>query len=855
MSRFVQLSLLAIFMLFPSGLRIATALGQNLDRVAEPRVSQRRGFYDASFDVAITCETPDATIHYTLDGSEPHGVSGSPPAGRVYTSPLRITGTTCLRARATKEGRPPSDVVTHTYVFLSDVIARTQGQVLAQGYPDTWYGGRPADYEMDPEICFRPAYANLMQDALLAIPTVSLVTSKDGLFSHSRDPETGGIHIYTGHPSTGGVGWERPVSFELFTADGSKQFQVNCGLRIQGDESRDPLKCPKQSFELRFDSRYGSNRLDYRLFDGSPVESFDSLRLQGFYRNSWLHWAVDQRRRAVYMRDQWMRDTLLEMGQTDAGRGLYVHLYLNGIYWGLYNLGEQADACHYASYHDGTGLDVVEGDPTYGGPEPGRLIEGTTEAWLQLQNTVASRYWETICGTIDVDNLIDGSILNGFAATQDLRPSGPWRAVGGGPDHRLWRFYSVDAERTLESGNHNTINPDPDPTGLFDYLDDIEEFRVRFGDRVHRHLLHGGVLTVQRNIERWLRRADEIELAVVAESARWGDYRRDVHPFEWGPFSLYTRDEFWTPAKNRVLDEYFPRRTETVLEQFRSRGLYPTMGPPTFLVDGVPRHGGIVASGSRLSVHAPSGVIWYTLDGTDPRRPAQGAQTVVHTLVSEEAPKRVLVPTHAISDAWKGGSSFSDSSWTLTKGLPGGVGYERSGGYEPLIGLDVHDPMYAKNRTCYVRIPFHLAIDPAKFDHMTLRIRYDDAFVAYLNGVEVRRALFQGAPTWNSGAFGTHEGDDAEVFTVSEGLPLLRQGENILAIHGMNSATDSSDFLISATLEAVESTAARASGPSAIAIPYSGPITIDQAIRISARVLDGGNWSVLTEAVFTVGTD
>ncbi|HSV98794.1 MAG TPA: FN3 associated domain-containing protein [Sedimentisphaerales bacterium] len=851
MKRVFSASLLAILMLGSSG------LGQTSDRVAAPRLSRERGFCDASFDVAITCDTPGATIHYTLDGSEPDGASGASPAGRIYTAPLRITGTTCLRAQATREGQPPSEVVTHTYVFLHDVIARSQKQVLAQGYPDTWYGGLPADYEMDPEVCFRPAYANLMQDALLSIPTVSLVTSRDAFFSHSRDPETGGVYIFTGHSSTGGIGWERPISFELFTADGSKRFQVNCGLRIQGDESRDPLKCPKHSFELRFDSPYGSNRLDYPLFDGSPVESFDSLRLQGFYQDSWLHWAVDQRRRALYMRDRWMRDSLLEMGQTDAGRGLCVHLYLNGIYWGLYNLGEQVDASHHARYQEShsAGLDVVEGDPAYGGPEPGRLIEGTTEAWLQLQNTVASRDWDRICDILDVDNFIDWSILNGFAATRDLRPNGHWRAVGGGPDQRLWRFYSQDAERTLESNNHDTVAPDPDPTGLFDCLDDIEEFRIRFGDRVQRHLSQGGVLTPRRNAERWVRLADEIELAIVAESARWGDYRRDVHPYEWGPYSLYTRDDHWIPAKNRVLDEYFPRRTETVLEQLTSRGLYPTVGAPTFLVDGVPQHGGIVAPGSILSLHSPSGVIWYTLDGTDPRRPAQGPQTVVHTLVSQEAPKRVLVPTHAISDAWKGGSSFSDSSWTLTEGLPGGVGYERSGGYEPLIGLDVHDPMYAKNRTCYVRIPFHLADDPAKFDHMTLRIRYDDAFVAYLNGVEIRRALFQGAPTWNSGAFGTHEGDDAEVFTVSGGLPLLRQGENILAIHGMNSATDSSDFLIWATLEVVESTAARASSPSATAIPYSGPTTIYQTIRIGARTLIDGNWSALTDAVFTIETD
>jgi hypothetical protein len=843
-------------MLWLTGLYTTAAWGQTEYRVAEPQFSRERGFCEAPFGVTITCGTPNATIHYTLDGSEPY-VSGPSLTSKVYTTALPITGTTCLRARATQVGRPPSDVVTHTYVFLSDVITRTQGQTLAQGYPATWHGGHPADYEMDPEICFGPAYANLIQDALRAIPTVSLVTNKDALFSHSQDPQAGGIYIYTGHSSAGGNGWERRVSFELITTDGSKQFQVDCGLQIQGEESRDPLKCPKHSFKLQFDSTYGPSRLDFPLFDSDLVESFDSLQLQGFYGNSWLHWAVDQRRRAQYLRDQWMRDSLLEMGQADAGRGLYVHLYLNGIYWGLYSLGEQADAGHYARYHGGDPgrLDAVEGDTTYPGSGGGRLLTGTTVAWRQLQDIVASRDWDKICSVLDVDSLIDWSILNGFAATQELRPGGHWRAVGGGPDRRPWRFYTQDAERTLENSNQNTVNPDPDPTGLFDSLDDIEEFRVRFGDRVHKHLSHGGALTAQRNAERWLRRADEIELAVVAESARWGDYRRDVHPYEWGPYSLYTRDDFWTPAKNRVLDEYFPCRTDIVLEQFRSRGLYPDIDAPAFSVDGIPHPGGPVASGSRLSLQAASGVIWYTLDGTDPRQPAQAARVLaVHTLIPEDASKRVLVPSQEIADSWKGGAPFNDSYWTLATGAPGGVGYEHSGGYEPLIGLDVENAMYGRNRTCYLRIPFHLTADPAGFDQMMLRIRYDDGFVAYLNGVEIRRALFQGAPTWNSGSYGTHEGDDAELFTVSRGLPLLRRGDNILAIHGMNSATDSSDFLVSAALEAVESTAAQDSSLSATAIQYVSPIMIGKAVQVKARVLSSGNWSAMTEGAFTVGT-
>jgi hypothetical protein len=224
----------------------------------------------------------------------------------------------------------------------------------------------------------------------------------------------------------------------------------------------------------------------------------------------------------------------------------------------------------------------------------------------------------------------------------------------------------------------------------------------------------------------------------------------------------------------------------------------------------------------------------------------------VHTLVAEDAAKRALVPTQDIDDSWTGGAPFNDFYWTLVTGVPGGVGYEYSGGYEPLISLDVEDQMYGQNATCYLRIPFHLAVDPGRFDHLTLRIRYDDDFVAYLNGVEIQRAMFKGTPAWDSAASGTHEADDAELFAVSGSLHLLRRGDNILAIHGLNSARNSSDFIILASLEAVESTAAQSSGISATAIQYVGPVIVDRTMQVKARVLSGGNWSALNEAVFTV---
>jgi hypothetical protein len=214
----------------------------------------------------------------------------------------------------------------------------------------------------------------------------------------------------------------------------------------------------------------------------------------------------------------------------------------------------------------------------------------------------------------------------------------------------------------------------------------------------------------------------------------------------------------------------------------------------------------------------------------------------------------VLVPAEAISDNWKGGGVFSDQTWTISTGGPGGVGYERSSGYQDFISIDVQDEMYARNTTCYIRIPFNLNSNPDNFVSMALNIRYDDGFVAYLNGVEVARRNFSGTPAWNSNADASHSDSDAVLFEnidISAFLDNLRQGANLLAIHGLNASTTSSDFLISAELSA--SGGGSGDGIMPGVMEYTGPITLPHSVRVKARVLDGDTWSALNEAVYAIG--
>ena len=116
--------------------------------------------------------------------------------------------------------------------------------------------------------------------------------------------------------------------------------------------------------------------------------------------------------------------------------------------------------------------------------------------------------------------------------------------------------------------------------------------------------------------------------------------------------------------------------------------------------------------------------------------------------------------------------------------------------------------MYNKNGSCYIRIPFTVS-GVGSLSSLKLNVRYDDGFVAYINGIEVTHKNAPGRDgnsdplDWEADATVSH-GDTAakilEEFDVSHYIYSLHDGDNILAIHGLNKGTGSSDFLISTEL-------------------------------------------------------
>jgi hypothetical protein len=347
---------------------------------------------------------------------------------------------------------------------------------------------------------------------------------------------------------------------------------VECGIRIHGGWNRRPEESPKHAFRLVFKKQYGPGKLKAAIFGAGAATEFDTLVLRAGCNNTWLHWHPVERQRGDFLRDQWMRETQRAMGHASV-HGIFVHLYLNGLYWGLYNLVERPDETFAANYFGGSRkeFDARNAD---------KILSGDPMAWDDLMRRVnagirTEAEYQGVTELIEMESFIDYMLLNFYGANADWDRASNWYAARPRKPNGKWHFFVWDAERTLENVEDNRLSTDDDqsPTRIFQRLRENETFRKQFAARARKHLSDGGALSPNSTATRYRALAQQIELAVIAESARWGDYRRDVHPYREGPYELYTPRLCQTETK-RLLTEYFPKRGEKFSEHLGAVHLY-----------------------------------------------------------------------------------------------------------------------------------------------------------------------------------------------------------------------------------------------------------------------------------------
>jgi hypothetical protein len=610
--------------------------------VAQLNVSVASGFFSQPTNVVLTTPTPGVTILYTTDGSVP-SISGSVTNGNVYNGPINIINTTAFRAAAFAPNLLPALTVSRTYLFTEDIIRQPNNPA---GYPvgNVWTptpgtveSASRAYYQMDPAIVNDPQYTNLVRAGLVSIPTLSLILPIPSLF----DPNTG---IYT-HATThddGAGDWERACSMELIFPDGSPEAQIDCGVQIQGGSSRTASKDAKHSFRVTFKSIYGPGKFKFPMFADSPVNSFNTFVIDGG-NNYWWQYVgsvnpTDQRNRAQCVRDQFTSDLMLAMGNPSF-HGQFYNLYLNGLYWGIHYVHERPDDDFAASYFGGenTDYDVIRN--TTSGTQ---IVAGDLNAWnttLALANSglTNNTQFEQLQQYVDVDNLIDYMIVNHWADNTDW-PQHNWYVIRQRTAGAGFKFIIWDAEIVLKDVNENvtTVDASGSPAQIYNALRNNAEFQLRFADHLQKHFSSGGVLYTdpghpvpdpahpERNVPAslYLKRINEINTAIVDESARWGGYLLTTN---------YTRNDHWLRELNNLLGytntpgntaNYFPLRSTNVLNQYKAIGLFPNVSAPGFN-----QLGGNVPAGFALTMVNPNagGTIYYTTNGTDPRVYGSGA--------------------------------------------------------------------------------------------------------------------------------------------------------------------------------------------------------------------------------------
>ncbi|MDB4566926.1 chitobiase/beta-hexosaminidase C-terminal domain-containing protein [Akkermansiaceae bacterium] len=172
----------------------------------------------------------------------------------------------------------------------------------------------------------------------------------------------------------------------------------------------------------------------------------------------------------------------------------------------------------------------------------------------------------------------------------------------------------------------------------------------------------------------------------------------------------------------------------------------------------------------------------------------QLGNTSSETLIETGAACSVLVPPNGnLGSTWQN-VGFNDGTWI--QGTTG-VGYERSSGYDAAINTDIEGQIYNQQTSVYLRIPFSVTA-VSEISDLELLLQYDDGFVAYLNGVEVARDRAPASLTWNSNASNDHPDGNALQFNPFDLRAFTNQfveGDNVLAIHGLNRSSTSSDLL------------------------------------------------------------
>ena len=462
--------------------------GEMLGQVADTRFSHARGLHRQPFDLTIECRTPESEIRYTLDGSLPRK-----DHGEIYSRPIPITNTAIVRAAAFHPGFRPSNVDTLTFLF-------------------------PAGSEKPSQSASDAKNPLPRMEALTRLPVVSLVLDPADLWDPTRGLQA--------NPTETGSAWERVASMEWiesgFSGNRSKDRAAQCGIRIQSPSTKPTSAETKQSFRILFRDLHGTPEWSGHLLGPTGPKRFKTLLLNAGFPAAGSEDRTDGRRDLV--QDALLRETLQAMDQL-APVGRFVHLLLNGRYWGVYDLRERTDSHFLAARLGGKPSSYEIRSPEKEPSEPDASWTRMNE--LCRQGLSDPERYREMATLVDLEGLADFVLLNTHTSGRDELLKTGWMAGRRTvPREGSWMFLPADRHSSDGVSGERDEDTDFTPATLLDALRAQPEFIRLLEARTRRHLAPGGALSPETL---QARRSDLLQTlgpALEAEAVRWGDASR-----------------------------------------------------------------------------------------------------------------------------------------------------------------------------------------------------------------------------------------------------------------------------------------------------------------------------------------
>ena len=363
-------------------------------RAQNPSFSTAPGFYTSTIYLSLQSE-PGATVYYTTNGSEPTEQS------TLYSSPIAISQTTVIRARAYRNNVIMSEIVTGSYIFNQD--------------------SKGTDYHS-------PCGG-------FTVPVVSISTAPDYFFGNQS-----GIYVHYSQD------WKRPVNVEYFV-NNEQVISQELDAAITGAYSR---YYEQKSLKLTASKKLGNNKIPYDFFPVKPDNEYKSLLL----RNGGNDCETSR------IRDGFIQTLMQGWMNVDYQAYRPVALYINGEYWGQMSMMERSNKDFVYSNFGLSEEDIDLLKIVVGEASPS---SGNANAYYYMLDqakigTTSPGYYEKMNRLMDMDEYIDYYIFQQYIVNTDWPGNNmkAWRAKNDG--RFRWIVFDTDFGFVLNPGYGCDVN-------------------------------------------------------------------------------------------------------------------------------------------------------------------------------------------------------------------------------------------------------------------------------------------------------------------------------------------------------------------------------------------------------------